>query len=107
MLPTSAFLRLKEREVPAASFDYLSVVGSLIHFTNCMRPDIAFAVSALSWHFLAPGKAHAEAARRVVIYLYNTRHPGIVYRWPNEPGARNVPVINEGAKHLLGSGLNR
>ena len=29
MLPTSTLLRLKEREVSAASFDYLSVAGSV------------------------------------------------------------------------------
>ena len=106
MLPNSTLLRLKEREVPAESFDYLSVVGSLIHFTNCMRPDLAYAVSALSRHSLAPGKAHVKAARRVVMYLYNTRHLGIVYR-RSEVKERNVPVIHEGAKHPLDNGLNR
>jgi len=107
MLPNSTLLRLKEREVPAESFDYLSVVGSLIHFTNCMRPDLAYAVSALSRHSLAPGKAHVRAARRVVMYLYNTRHLGIVYRRPDQLGERNVSVIHEGAKHPLENGLNR
>ena len=107
MLPNSTLLRLKEREVSAESFDYLSVVGSLLHFTNCMRPDIAFAVGVLARHSLAPGKAHVRAARRVVMYLYNTRHLKIVYRRPDELGGRNVPVMHEGAKHPLDNGLNR
>ena len=85
----------------------MSVVGSAIHFTNCKRPDIAFAVSALSRHYLAPGQAHLRAARRVVMYLYNTRHLGIIYRRPDESGARNMPVIHEGTKHPLDNGLNR
>ena len=59
--------------MPDESFDYLSVVGSLIHFTNFMRPDISFAVSALSRHSLDPGKAHVRAARRVIMYLYEHR----------------------------------
>ena len=32
MLPNSTLLRLKEQEVPVESFDYLSVVGSLIMY---------------------------------------------------------------------------
>ena len=107
MLPNSTFLRLKEREVPVESFDYFSVVGSLIHFTNCMRPGLAFAVTALSRHSLAPGKAHVRAARRVVMYLHNARPLGIAYRLPDELKNRNVPVYHEGAKHPLDSGLNR
>ena len=92
--------------MPLASLDYLSVVGSLINFTNCMRPGLAFAVSTLSRHSLAPGKAHERAAKRVVMYLYNTRHFGIVYRRPHELGERNLPVTHEGAKHPLDNGLN-
>ena len=67
MLPNSTILLLKEREVPVVSFDYLSVVGSLINSKYCMRPDLSFAVSALSRHSLAPGKAHVRAARRVIM----------------------------------------
>ena len=107
MLPNSALLRLKEREVPLESFDYLSVVGSLMHFTNCMRPGLAFAVSALSRHSPAPGKAHVRATSRVVMYLLDTRRLGIAYRRPDELGERNVPVIHEGAKRPLDNDLNR
>ena len=72
MLSTSALLPMKESEVSASSVGYLSVVGSLIHFTTCMRPDISFAVSALSRHSLAPGKAHVKAARRLAMYHTST-----------------------------------
>ena len=108
MLPNAVLPRLKEREVPVATFDYLSVVGSLIHFANCMRPDISFAVGALARHGLCPGKAHVRAAKRTVMYLFNTRKLGITYRRPRsiDVERKNIPIIHEGAKHPLDNGLN-
>ena len=58
-----------------------------------MRPDIALAVGVLARHSLAPGKAYVRAAKRLVVYLYNTRHSGIVYRRPGDSGERNVPIM--------------
>ena len=107
MLPNAVLPRLKEREVPVTTFDYLSVVGSLIHFANCMRPDISYAVGMLARHGLCPGKAHVRAAKRAVMYLYNHRELGITYRRPSVPGEKNMPRIHEGAKHPLDNGLNR
>jgi hypothetical protein len=107
MLSSAVLPRLKEREVPVSTFDYLSVVGSLIHFANCMRPDIALAVGVLARHGMTPGKAHVRAAKRVVMYLYNARKLGITYRRPDASEQRHVPVIYEGAKHPLDNGLNR
>ena len=106
MLSTAVLPRLKEREVLVATFDYLSVVGSLIHFANCMRPDIALAVGILARHGMAPGRAHVRAAKRVVMYLYNARKLGITYRRPERPGERNVPVMHESARHPLDNGSN-
>ena len=40
------------------------------------------------------------------MYLYNTRHLGILYRRPGDSGERNVPVVDEGAKHPLDTGMN-
>ena len=44
MLSTARLLKLQEREVSASEFDYLSVVGSLLHIANCVRCDVALAV---------------------------------------------------------------
>ena len=38
-------LKSPERTVSKEVFDYLSVVGSLLHIANCVRPDIATAVA--------------------------------------------------------------
>lgn len=53
MLPNAKLPKLLIREVPVEDFDYLSVVGSLMHLANCVRCDIAYAVgcrgSTLGW----------------------------------------------------------
>ena len=54
-----------ERTVSKGDFDYLSVVGSLLHIANCVRCDIAHAVGVLARHALCPGAAHVRAAKRV------------------------------------------
>ena len=90
------------RTVPKESFDYLSVVGSLLHIANCVRPDIALAVGILARHSLAPTKAHVNAAKRVVMYLYNTASYGITY----SKSQASTPLLFEAAKHPLDDGTN-
>ena len=89
--------KLESREVPKESFDYLSVVGSLLHFANCVRCDVATAVNILARHANTPGRAHVNAVKRVVMYLYNTRSLAIVYH--RDIHSRNVPVVYESAPH--------
>jgi hypothetical protein len=100
-------LKLTEREIPKDSFDFLSVVGSLIHIANCVRCDISLAVGVLARHSMAPGPAHVKAAKRVVQYLYNTRHLCITYRKPTSGSTANVPLMFEGATHPLDDGTNK
>ena len=59
-------MRNIERSIPKDSFDYLSVVGSLLHISNCLRPDISYAVGNLARFANAPGAAHVRAAKRVL-----------------------------------------
>ena len=92
------------RTVPVEEFDYLSVVGSLLHIANCVRCDIAHAVGVLARHAMFPGQSHVRAAKRVLMYLYNTRALGIFYR--RDSPHRNVPLMYEGAKHPLDNGRN-
>lgn len=98
--------RQAERTVPKEEFDYLSIVGSLLHLANCVRCDIAHAVGVLARHSAWPGREHVRACKRVVQYLYNTRDLGITYRRPTDDGTKNVPVMYEGAKHPLDDGKN-
>jgi hypothetical protein len=97
--------RQVERTVHASTFDYLSVVGSLLHVANCVRPDIAYAVGNLARFATTPGLPHVHAAKRVLLYLYNTRKLGITY-YRDSSQEKNVPVFYEKAKHPLDDGKN-
>ena len=99
-------LRQKERSVPKITFDYLSVVGSLLHISNCLRPDISYAVGNLARFAAAPGNAHVKAVRRVLQYLYRTKSLGITY-YRESDQQRNVPMVFEQAKHPLDDGTNK
>jgi hypothetical protein len=98
--------RSQERGVAKSSFDYLSVVGSLLHISNCLRPDISYAVGNLARFAAAPGAAHVKAAKRVLQYLYQSRSLGITY-YRDCDQQRNVPLMYEGAKHPLDDGINK
>jgi hypothetical protein len=93
------------RTVPKSEFDYLSVVGSLLHVANCVRCDIAFAVGKLARFSASPGPAHVNAAKRVLMYLWNTRSLGITY-FRNSSNPANIPLIYEKGKHPLENGSN-
>ena len=95
-----------ERTVSKEEFDYLSVVGSLLHLANCTRCDVAHAVGVLARHALCPGREHVRAVKRVVQYLYHTRSLGITYRRDYASATKNVPLMYEGAKHPLDDGKN-
>jgi len=58
---------------------YQSAVGSLMFAMIGTRPDIAFAVSAVSQHNTNPGETHWTAVRRIFRYLSGTRNLGLNY----------------------------
>ena len=60
-------------------FHYLSAVGSLLHISLLTRPDISYAVGVCARHGAAYGKPHIRAVRRIIAYLYHSRHHGLVY----------------------------
>jgi hypothetical protein len=103
-MATTPLMKQATREVSKGEFDYLSVVGSLLHIANCVRCDISYAVGALARHSLTVGKAHVKAAKRVVMYLYNTLSLGITYFKDTEKV--NTPLIYEHAVHPLNDGTN-
>ena len=69
LMPAKPPRRKKDRPVPIERFDYLSVVGSLMHFAGCARCDVALSVGHLARHAATPGLAHVKVAKRVVQYL--------------------------------------
>jgi len=58
---------------------YQSAVGSLMYAMIGTRPDISFAVSAVSQYSTNPGPMHWTAVRRIFRYLSGTRTLGVHY----------------------------
>jgi len=52
--------------------DYQAVVGSLMYAALATRPDISYAVAALSRYNSRPFTSHMTAAKRVLQYLKST-----------------------------------
>ena len=94
--------RLTTREVSKEEFDFLSVLGSLLHLANCVRIDIATSVNILARHAANPGRQHVKALKRVLQYVYNKKNLGI--RYSRSSAAANMPLIFEAGKHPLDNG---
>lgn len=58
---------------------YQEAVGSLLYAAQSTRPDIAFAVNAVSRYNNNPGKAHWAAVKRIFRYLQGTSHLRLEY----------------------------
>ncbi|KAF6527735.1 hypothetical protein HZS61_008037 [Fusarium oxysporum f. sp. conglutinans] len=67
---------------PAGIQRYQRKVGSVLYIAVNTRPDIAFAVSRLARFLTNPGRAHQEAADRVIHYLTYTKHRALAFGGP-------------------------
>jgi len=56
---------------------YRSMIGSLMYLMLCTRPDIAFAVGALSRYSSLPRTTHLTAAQHLLRYVKKTTHLGL------------------------------
>jgi hypothetical protein len=72
--------------------DYQARVGALIYAMQATRPDIAFAVTALSQFCSKPTTQHLQAVTRVFRYLRGTPGHGITYR--GEGSTTSTPVLS-------------
>jgi len=59
----------REREGEVDPKHYQAIVGYLMYIALATRPDISFAVAALSQYNSSPFACHLQAARRVLRYL--------------------------------------
>jgi hypothetical protein len=64
---------------------YQRVVSSLLHLTQCMRPDIALSVAALEAYSSAPSAQHFAVLLDVVRYVGGTASRGITYGGKGHP----------------------
>lgn len=82
-LDTSVVLRPREGS-PADPTVYSQALGSLLYAAICTRPDISYAVQALSQFSSDPGQEHLTAVKRVFRYLKGTRDLSLVYGGPGD-----------------------
>ena len=64
---------------------YRKYLGKLLYLALGTRPDIAFAVSALSRFANDPGLAHWELMKKLIGYIKYTRTFGLLYQKDNKP----------------------
>jgi len=69
--------KLEGEDLDADETEYRSMIGSLMYFMLCTRPDIAFAVRALSRYNNSPKERHMDAAKHLVRYVKKTSHLGL------------------------------
>ena len=94
--PLSSGVRLTQDDCPTSSktradmanVPYASLVGALMYAAIGTRPDIAFAVGALSRFLSNPGRHHWNEAKRVLTYLKGTSNYAIQYSSDTSPVGR-------------------
>lgn len=83
----------KEEPTEEMKTEMRSIIGSIGYAVTALRYDVAYAVSVLSRHLVRPCSKVLDAARRVVMYLYQTRDFFIEWRSSEEEiqdGTANV-----------------
>ncbi|XP_041564465.1 secreted RxLR effector protein 161-like [Drosophila elegans] len=79
-LSTEMCPKTENEKEEVSSVPYQSLIGALMWLAVSTRPDIAFAVSALSQYNTNFGKQHWIAAKRVLRYLKGTQDYCLVYK---------------------------
>lgn len=69
-----------EERAEMASIPYQEAIGCIMYAAQISRPDIAFAVSALSRYNTCYGKAHWNAVKRLLRYIKGTIDMKLSYR---------------------------
>ena len=85
--PLANHLKLSKEQSPKTAEEheymekvpYASAVGSLMYAMVCTRPDIAYAVGAVSRYMSNPGKEHWEAVKWLLRYLKGTASASLCY----------------------------
>ena len=67
-------------EEPVSSTMYRKAIGSLLHLSNCTRPDIAFSVSFLSQKCTNPTVSDWRNVQHLMRYLNNSADMSLVFK---------------------------
>jgi hypothetical protein len=71
--PTCSLEKPMDNEPRCNQTIYRALVGTLLHISRFMRPDISITVSLLGRRVEDPSQRNLEAARRVLQYLWSTK----------------------------------
>ena len=83
---------------------YQSVIGTLNYITCCTRPDVAFAVNLLARRMQSPTYADLKRAKRVLVYLRDTKTKGIMIDKVDKNKKVQIKTFVDAS---LGNGSNR
>src|SRR6188768_2842720 len=86
--PLSSGIKLSKDDCPQTesekssmhNYPYQSLIGTLMYAMLATRPDIAFAVEALSKFSSNPGRIHWDQAIHILRYLGGTKDTGLTFR---------------------------
>lgn len=80
MLPPIESKQLKgDNSRPSNITSYRALVGGLLYIMGLTRPEISYAVIAVSRFCQNPGVAHWKAARKILAYLAGTINYGLCF----------------------------
>lgn len=75
----------KETSSTSNTTAYRALIGGLLYVMGLTRPDIAFAVIAVSRYCQNPGRAHWKAAKLILAYLTSTINHGLRFCGSSSP----------------------
>ncbi|MBW0539776.1 hypothetical protein O181_079491 [Austropuccinia psidii MF-1] len=87
---------LKIKELHKLRINYRSTIGSIRFLITATRPDLLFAVSALSQHLEKPGIKHWKEFKHVSRYLLGMQEIGPHYTRSNKKGVKAFSKANRG-----------
>ena len=69
----------KDEELLSPEVPYLSVIGALMYFANCICPNIVFFVNLLAKYSSSPTRRHWNGIKHILRYLYGTTDMCLFY----------------------------
>lgn len=71
--------QLPSKDAEMENFPYQQAIGSIMYLMTGTRPDLAFAVGAVSQHMQKPGLQHWKAVKQILRYIQATKDWSLTY----------------------------